>query len=320
MQRSSRRAEPAGIRAAPILLGAAALAALVLSSAPTSAQAPERGPVVLSLGFGARAQGLGGALQPGEQDPDAVFANPALAALAGGFGLGWQRFDSEGTAVSVSSARSWFGGGIFGGVQALDWNGSTRPEAYAGGVDPLLAEGGEGASELALTVGYGRTLFGLRAGVAAKYWVQRYGASNVAGLAFDLGLARRLGPGWLHARARNLGAPATWGEVEVDLPVELGLGWGAYGRPLGPLDLGGAIDVSRRADGEWLVGGGLEFGYWPIRGRTFVARLGARTVPEGDASPVSLGGSFWGDDLVIDYAFQPAEGSDGIHRVTLGWR
>ena len=208
MQRSTRPAEPAGIRAVTLLLGVAALVALALTPAPAFAQAPERGPVVLGLGSGARAQGLGGALQPGQQDPDAVFVNPALAALASGFGLGWQRFDSEGTALSLSSARPWFGGGVFGGVQALDWNGSSRPEDYTGGIDPLLAGAGEGASELALTVGYGRTLFGMRAGVAAKYWVQRYGASNATGLAFDLGLAQRLGPGWVHARARNLGAPA----------------------------------------------------------------------------------------------------------------
>ena len=78
--------------------------------------------------------------------------------------------------------------------------------------------------------------------------------------------------------------------------------------------------MTRRADGEWVVGGGLEFGYWPVRGRTFVARIGARTIPEGEASPLSLGGSFWGDDLVVDYAFQPVDGTDGVHRITLGWR
>ena len=283
------------------------------------AQAPERAPVVLGLGSGARSLGLGGAFQPDAGDPNAAFVNPALAASAGGFALGWQRFDAEGTSVSLATAGDWYGGGVYGGVQVLDWTGAA-PGQYPGGVDPLLAEGGPGASEVALSVGYGRSLFGVRAGVGAKYLMQRSGATNAATLALDLGLAQQLGPGWLHLAARNIGAPTTWGETEVDLPTEVTLGWGAYGQPVGPLDLGVAAEVSRRADGEWLAGGGLEFGYWPIRGRTFVGRIGVRTVPEGEAAPVSFGGSYWGDALVIDYGFQPVDGTDGIHRVTLGWR
>ena len=283
------------------------------------AQAPERAPVVLGLGSGARALGLGGAFQPDAGDADAVFVNPALAAQAGGFALGWQRFDAESTMFSLSTASDWYGGGVFGGVQVLDWTGAA-PGQYPGGVDPLLGEGGPGGSEMALTVGYGRSLFGLRAGVGAKYLVQRVGASNAATVALDLGLARQLGPGWLHLTGRNLGAPTTWGDTDVDLPTEVALGWGAYGQPIGPLDLGAAVEVSRRADGELLAGGGLEFGYWPVRGRTFVGRIGLRRVPEGEAAPVSFGGSYWGDALVIDYGFHPVDGTDGIHRITLGWR
>lgn len=307
--------------ARPRVVLAVLTAAGIAGATPTvvAAQAPERAPVVVGLGSGARAQGLGGAFQPDAGDPDAAFVNPALAAQAGGFSLGWQRFDAEGTLVSLSTAGDWYGGGVYGAVQVLDWTG-TPPGTFPGGVDPLLAEGGPGASEVALSVGYGRSLFGLRAGLGAKYLLQRSGATNAATLALDLGLARPLGPGWLHLAARNLGAPTTWGEAEVDLPTEVALGWGAWGRPLGPLDLGGAVDIVRRADGEWLAGGGLEFGYWPVRGRTFVGRIGVRTIPEGEASPVSFGGSFWGDALVIDYGFHPVDGTDGIHRITLGWR
>ena len=41
---------------------------------------------------------------------------------------------------------------------------------------------------------------------------------------------------------------------------------------------------------------------------------------EGDASPVPFGSRFWGDDLVLEYAFQPVSGEDGLHRITVGWR
>ena len=317
-RRPTGRSRPAAISLATLL---ALFGAGVTASAPNElrAQAPERAPVVLGLGSGARSLGLGGAFQPDAGDPNAVFVNPALAAMAGGFALGWQRFDSEGTLLSLSTAGDWYGGGVFGGVQVLDWTGAV-PGQYPGGVDPVLAEGGPGSTEMALSVGYGRSLFGLRAGVGAKYLLQRVGASNAATLALDLGVARQLGPGWLHLTGRNLGAPTTWGSTDVELPTEVALGWGAYGQPVGPLDLGGAVDVSRRADGELVARGGLEFGYWPIRGRTFAGRVGVRTVPEGEASPVSFGGSFWGDALVIDYGFQPVDGTDGIHRITLGWR
>ncbi len=302
-----------------MLIGAVlALAALVPGSG--HAQTPARAPLVLGIDGSTRAMGLGGAFQPGEGDPDAVFVNPALAALAGGFSLGWHRFDTESTALTLSTAREWYGGGIFGGVQVLDWGGGEGPGTYAGGVDGLTREGGAGAADVALSLGYGRSLFGLRAGITGKYLLQRAGASNAATMAVDVGLARRLGPGWIHLAGRNLGAPTTWGTREVDLPTEVGLGWGSYGRPLGPLDVGAAAEVTRRADGEVIFGGGLEFGYWPLRGRTFVARVGARSIPEGDASPLTLGGSYWGDDLVLDYAYQPVEGTDGIHRITLGWR
>lgn len=304
------------VRAVSLLL----LAAAVVGAPGLRAQSPDRGPVVAELGFSARALGMGGAFQPDAGDSDAVFVNPALAAQAGGFALGWQRFDTEGTALSLSAARPWFGGGVFGGVRTLDHAGIGGPGGHAGGVDPLLADGGPGASETALTVGYGRELFGLEAGIAGSYLLQRSRSSNAATMAVDVGLATDLGPGKLHLAARNLGAPTTWGARDVDLPTTVGAGWGAYGRPVGPLDLGGAVDVARRADGEWLVGGGLEFGYWPVRGRTFVARLGARTVPEGDASPLTVGGSYWGDELVVDYAFQSVDGTDGIHRITLAWR
>jgi hypothetical protein len=64
-------------------------------------------------------------------------------------------------------------------------------------------------------------------------------------------------------------------------------------------------------------------GYWPVRGRTFVGRLGAQVVPEGsDASPFTFGFAFWGDDLVVEWAFQPFDGApeSGTHRFSIGWR
>lgn len=305
----------------PIRLALLALLIAPLGApAGAHAQTPQRGPVVIDLSHGARGLGMGGAFQPDAGDPDAAFVNPALAAQAGGFALGIQRFDRESTALSLATARPWHGGGIFGGVRHLDGSGVAGPGLYSGGIDPLLSGSGRGASETAITLGWGRELFGLRTGISGSWLQQRYGASNAATFSFDAGVSTGLGPGTAHLAARNLGSPTRWGDREVDLPTTVEAGWGAYGMQLGALDWGGAVELGRRADGEWVVGGGVEFGYWPVRGRTFMARIGAQSVPEGDASPLTLGGSFHGDELVIDYAFQAVDGFDGVHRLTLGWR
>lgn len=295
---------------------------LLVAGEGLAAQAAERGPVVMQLPAGARALGLG-AFQPAAGDSDAVFANPAWASRSGGFVAGWHRFGTATTALSLSAAGDAFGGGVALGVRTFSHRGTGSDGILglrAGGVDPLFDESGVPTHEMVATLAWGRDLLGLRVGAAASWVEQRIDGSNASTYAFDVGVATALGPGQLGLAIRNLGPDPEFGGSGPRLPTEVSLGWGAYGRPLGPLDLGAAVDVTRRADGEVLVGGGLEFGYWPIQGRTFVARLGARTVPEGEASPLTLGGSFWGDDLVLDYAWQPVEGTEGVHRISLGWR
>jgi hypothetical protein len=271
---------------------------------------------------GARALGLG-AFQPDAGDSDAVFVNPAWASQAGGFGVGWHRFGAGATALTMSAATDAFGGGVALGLRTFSHAAGppgSPPALARGGVDPFFEESGRPSHETVATLAWGRSLLGLRAGIAASWVDQRIGSQNASTFAFDLGLATGLGPGELGLAVRNLGANPAFGARDAELPAEVSLGWGAYGRPVGPLDLGAAIDVTRRADGEFVFGGGLEFGYWPVRGRTFVARVGARTVPEGEARPLTLGGSFWGDDLVLEYAWQPVTGTQGVHRITLGWR
>ena len=71
------------------------------------------------------------------------------------------------------------------------------------------------------------------------------------------------------------------------------------------------------------LGGGVELGYYPIQGRTFVARLGFQDVPEdSEAAPVTMGFAFWADDLTIEWAFRPVSDADegGTHRFGVRWR
>lgn len=293
-----------------------ALLGLWGGAAPTSAQTPGREPVVVELAPGARAVGLGWAVQPGSNDPDLAFIHPALVQGLSGLQASYTRLGEWGAGYSAAAAADWFGGGVAISLHTLEYPGpASGPGTRGAGLDDLLASpvGGRGVSESAATVTYGRTLLGVEVGVSGRAYTQRFGEARSTGGAADLGLARGLGPLRVALSARNLGGDA-------DLPEEVVLGAGAYGRPLGPLDVGAAAQIRYRDDGELVVGGGIELGYWPVRGRTFVGRVGFRNVPEGDASPVTFGGSFWGDALVLDYAYQPVDGRDGIHRIGLGWR
>lgn len=296
-----------------LLLG---LAGVLAEARPVQGQTPGREPAAVELAPGARALGLGWTPQLGSDDPDLAFVHPALVQSLSGVQAGYIRLGESGSGYSAAAAADWFGGGVAISVHTLEYVGPAGgPGTRADGLDDLVSSpvGGRGVSESAATLTYGRTLRGVQVGVSARAYTQRIGDDRFTGGAADLGIARGVGPLRLALSARNLGGDA-------DLPEEVVLGAGAYGQPLGPLDVGAAAQLRYRDDGELVVGGGLEVGYWPVRGRTFVGRVGLRNVPEGNASPVTVGGSFWGDSLVLDYAYQPVDGRDGIHRLGVGWR
>lgn len=295
---------------------------LLLLALPSAlaAQTAGREPALVELPVGARSVALGHAYQVGDADPDAVFHNPALLGRSEGVMLGYTRFGDGGVGLSLSHARSWLGGRIGVGVRALE-AGSPGPGARRGGVDPLLDRGSPGVGELSASLAYARTLFGVRLGVTGRLVDQRFDEARNAAASFDVGVAHELGPLSAALAVRNIGPDRDLGgDEEIPQPLLVTLGVGGYGEPVGPLDLGFAASLSVRDDGEVEGGGGLEIGYWPIQGRTFVLRIGGRHVPEGEASPLTLGASFWGDDLVLAYAFQPVDGLDDVHRITVGWR
>ena len=318
--------KPKASKALPVLflslgsLGAAALAG----------QTPRREPAVVELPGSTRAMALGHAYQLGGRDPDALFYNPALVERARGISLGLHVLGDVSLAATLAASTEWLGGGVAVGVRAMEYEtfisepGAGVPLRFVSGtrhdgLDAFLREGNVGVSELVATAAYGRRLLGVRVGLAGKLIDQRGGAERDRGFALDFGVSRDVGRATVGLAVQDLG-PALELGGEGRLPTRVTLGAGGYGKPVGPLDLGLAAAITRRADGEVIPGGGVEVGYWPVTGRTFVARVGVRRVPEGEALPVTFGGSFWGDRLVLDYAFQAVDGAEGVHRVTLGWR
>jgi len=297
------------------------LASLLLPRAAT-AQAEGRLPMVLELPASTRAMALGDAYMMNAGHADALFYHPALVGESSGFGLDLQRWGGEATAATASAAMPWLGGGVAVGLQSLQYGGAlSGPTPQPGGQDALFDGGTPVTSERVATLGYGRRLFGLRVGVSAKLVEERRAGARDAAPAFDLGVATSLGRLVVGLTAANLGPDLKLGATDASLPTRVTLGAGAYGRQVGPLDMGLAGALTRRDDGELVAGAGLEVGYWPIVGRTFVARVGVQRVPEGDASPLSLGFAYWGDDIVLEWAYRDfGTLGEATHRFGVRWR
>lgn len=298
------------------------LLAFVMTPGIASGQSEGRLPRVLEVPSSTRAMALGDAYMMDSGHADAIFYHPALLVDASGFGLDIENWSTEATSATVSAAMAWLGGGIGIGLQTLQYDvGADAVARLPPGQDGLFAGGTGHASERVASVGYGRRVFGLRIGVVGKLVEQRVAAARDATGAVDVGAATELGPVTVGLTAANLGPDMAFSGETTPLPTRVTLGAGAYGRPLGPLDLGVAAALTRRDDGALLAGAGVELGYWPIVGRTFVARVGLQRVPEGEGSPLTVGFAFWGDDLVLEWAYRDFGGlGEGTHRFGLRFR
>ncbi len=303
---------------------------LVLSALPSEARAQyrDRGPLVLELAASTRAMALGNTFALGFRDSDAVFYQPGLLNQAQGQVASLQRFSEHGTLTGLSAARSWFGGGVALGVQHLTYEAPLDPGASVGDLLRMSADeatlrdpGTEGASETVVSLGYGKTAMGARIGAVGKYIEQRLGTSKASTMAVDLGVAASPGPLTLGVAVQNLGAGLSMADGEIPLPIRFSLGASSQAAQVGPLDISGSTALAYRLDGDLVPSLGIEVGYWPVNGRTFVGRLGYRYLSDDfSAVPFSFGGAFLGDDIILEYAFQGYDSGDPSHRFGIGWR
>lgn len=314
-------------RRIPVALLLAALPLAILSP-PVEAQTRERGPLILELPASARALALGNSFTPGSPGPEGLFYHPGILDRAQGLSASVQRYGSSASLVTVSGGQSWYSGGLALGAQMISYGAPSSGPVAAEGlpdfpVDPAsLMEGGEvGVSELVVSAGYGRSVKSLRIGLVGKLVEQRSGNHRGATGALDLGVARSAGPVTLGLSARNLGPDLSIGGEDVPLPILVTLGGSSRQTPVGPFDLSAAGAVTYRQDGEMIPSAGLEVAYWPVTGRTFVGRIGLRRLPEGHSGdPVTFGGAFLGDNIVLEYACEGFESRGRSHRLGIGWR
>lgn len=298
-------------------LAAVLTVACLVSPGTARAQSGGQPFVLRETSASVRAMALGDAYMMDAGHADAIFYHPALLVDAAGFGLEWQKWGEGGEAVAASAAMEWFGGGVGIGLQSVQYQ--VVPGAGRPGQDVLFETLGRTAAERVALVGYAREVFGLDMGVTAKVAAAQDGEGTDTETLFDVGVATEVGPLRVGLTAQDIGRLPLDPHDGID-PGRVTLGVGGYGQPLGPLDVGLTAAVTYTPDGTW-VGGGVEVGYWPINGRTFVARVGVRETADDAAGPFSLGFAFWGDDLVLEAAYRPFPDLDqGTYRVGVRWR
>jgi hypothetical protein len=301
------------------------LVALASLQAPAAAvgQAQDVLPLVQQLPGSARAMALGDAYAMDSGHADAIFYHPALLGGARGMGLEVQRWSGNSSSAAASAAFEFLGGGIGIGLRSLQFGAQRGASPAPGGQDHLFVLGEAPVSERIATIGYGRpsAFFGLDFGVAVDLVDERVDGIRQSVVLVDLGLSTEVGPVTMGLTIADIGDKPI---VEARKgPGRILLGAGAYGRQVGIFDLGFAAKVGFDDD-EMVFGGGVELGYWPIQGRTFVARLGFQDVPDAsEALPLTTGFAFQGDDITVEWAFRPfGDGAPngGSHRFALRWR
>lgn len=288
---------------------------LFLCAAPAQAQIRDNAPLLLQLPASTRALGLGDAYHLAGADNDAIFYHPGLLDEARGIGGSLALFDRA-TLVTMSGAAEFWSGGVGFGVQSLSYSAATRTSgAFARGEAGLGESGNVNASEMAVSAGYARAIKGFRVGLVGRYIEMRVPGERDVTFAADVGIARRVGFVTAGFSARNMGrAPDLAGE-DLALPLTLTLGASTQTHPLGPLDVSAAAAVSRWEDGTFVPHAGIEVGYWPVNGRTFIGRVGIRYIDDSDIRPLTLGAGFVGDRIGVDYAVQDYDEARAVHRV-----
>ena len=279
----------------------------------------EKGPIILELPASTRAQALGDAY--GGQDADAVFYHPALLPTTG-IGGSLQRYGQGGTLITLSGATAWWDGAVSVGLQTLEFGAaSARTDELLRDEGSLAVQGDVAAAEFVASFGYAKEVVeGVRLGAVGKVLGQRLAGTRGTSVALDVGASTDLGPVTLALSAQNLGNSLDGGTRDLPLAQRVTVGAFTGRTPVGPLDVGAAARITRDGSGDVLPGGGLEVAWWPVFGRTFIARIGARRVVDGVGSPLTFGGGFAGDRIRLDYAYQGFDSVDGAHRFGLSFR
>lgn len=299
--------------------------------APSFAQAPPVGPVLLILPATPRTAALGNAWVAG-RDQDVLFYNPAqLIGARTGLDLSITRYGSDATSATVGSIYT---GGKWSltlgwGVQLASFATSpATPYPYA--PDVLLSTGSAAGTSGLAAVGGAIVWKGFRFGAAGKYAFDRvsmptgtidaslYQPINHGVLVADLGVARNIVGGVGAFSFQNLGGSSNGDGTGITAPKQALFGW-STSRVVGPLDVAVLTQLTVRDD--WTApAAGVEVGYSWIEGFSVALRAGVRRPGSGLEHPFSFGAAFTADRLTVEYGVQFFEGGRAANGVTIRWR
>ncbi|MBK92209.1 MAG: hypothetical protein CME27_07130 [Gemmatimonadetes bacterium] len=304
----------------------------VLTFSPAiSAQSHSVLPRTTILPASTRAMALGDSYVLNSVKADMLFYHPALLARATGFGGSLQRWGSASSAASMSGAFEFLGGTLGIGLRTLQYGTESEDELHAPlGQDHHFRPGGERSYERTASIGYGRELWGaLSLGLAIDLLEIRLESLQQNIMLIDFGISADLGPIGVGLTAHDIGnkpfhdVPDEPFEDFGSRPSRIVLGAGTYGQEVGIFDVGFAANAGVDRQDSLTYGAGAEIGYYPVRGRTFVLRIGLQHVPQkSEMSPFTTGFAFWLDDFTIEWAFRPVNSAPerGSHRFGISWR
>jgi hypothetical protein len=306
---------------------AGALATLLLMPMSASGQHDRYAPIVLQLPASTRATGIGGAFTA-VRDIESIFANPAFSGFATGTAVSAERYRAS-RAGTLASSMTLGQFGVSLGVQYLDFTVFQYLASTIGGtfvrtdgppvsstVLNYKAPNGAASLSFAASLGASTTYKGYRWGTAVKYVEERVGSRRESSPAFDLGIAKEGSLFIIGLAVQNLGPDLGDFPENLDLPARATLGVSTLSRPVGAFDVSLSTAVSYLRDGFVSPAGGMEWGYSPLEGYSFIARIGARRPELKELRPLTFGASFTFDRLSIDYAFDDVRGGAG-HRLGL---
>ncbi len=287
-------------------------------SGQTSDHASGYGSLVLQVPASVEAAAFGNAPNLFGGSADLIFYAPGLIGRSSGV-TGSAQLDHGEAVLFTAAGRGSVGLGDFAlGLQTLRYSGDgLTPSPDMQGV--LGHNMDNEYSELAASLGYGRSILGLDAGAVLTYTESSLGALRGQSVLVSLGVARELGPLLVAFSARHLGRDPQLSET-TKIPREFALGASTRQVWIGELDMLATAEMRVRRDGEVIPAGGVELSYWPVTGYTFRLRFGAERVVADERSPYTFGAAFTGDAITLEYAFQSFGTARAAHRLGLSFR
>ncbi|MCG3204295.1 MAG: hypothetical protein KCHDKBKB_01010 [Elusimicrobia bacterium] len=268
----------------------------------------------LKLGVGARAVGMGEAYSALADDATALYWNPAALRQVERNSLSLMH------ASYLESSNFHYGAFVHSGEKSSIGIGAQYMSAgtLTGRDDSGFETGGFEPKDLAVSLGYARSVGGLSVGLAAKFVQSKVIDSAETG-AIDVGL---LSPAFFNEKLRlaltasNIGGKIKFDEKSEDLPLLLKIGSGLQVSK--KLLLGADIGFPR--DNEPYGAIGTEYLIPVGQDISIAARAGYNSKTPGDVdgfTGASFGAGFNLKKMSFDYGFVPFGDIGSTHRVSL---